>query len=84
MVKIEAEKILKYKDLIIEIMGMWNIKTKVIPVAIRANGTIWKSFRKYPHNISGKREIKELQKTSIFVTALSQSTYVQAQNTQRG
>jgi len=40
VVKIEAEKILKYKDLMIEILGMWNIKTKVIPVIIRATGTI--------------------------------------------
>jgi hypothetical protein len=40
MVKTEAEKILKYKDLIIEILSMWNIKTKVIPVIIGATGTI--------------------------------------------
>ena len=38
--KKEAEKILKYKDLIIEIQSMWNVKTKVIPVIIRATGTI--------------------------------------------
>jgi len=32
VVKKEAEKILKYKDLTIEIQNMWNVKTKVIPV----------------------------------------------------
>jgi hypothetical protein len=34
MIKKEAKKILKYKDLTIEIQGMWNVKTKVIPVII--------------------------------------------------
>ena len=28
----EAEKILKYRDLTVEIQGMWNVKTKVVPV----------------------------------------------------
>ena len=41
----EAEKILKYKDLIIEIKRMPNVKAKVIPVIIGATGTISKSFR---------------------------------------
>jgi hypothetical protein len=43
----EAEKILIYKDLTIEIQRIWNVKTRVIPVIIGANGTISKSFRKY-------------------------------------
>jgi len=38
----EAEKILKYKDLTIEIQRMWNVETKVNPVIIGANGTILK------------------------------------------
>ena len=42
----EAEQILKYKDLTIEIQRMWNVKTKVIPVIIGGTGTISKSFRK--------------------------------------
>jgi hypothetical protein len=46
MIKKEDEKILKYKDLTIEIQRMWNVNTKVIPVIAGASGTISKSFRK--------------------------------------
>ena len=69
MIKKEAEKILKYKDLAIEIQRMWNVKTKVIPVIIDTTGTISKAFRKYVSNIPGNCEVKELQKTDIFGTA---------------
>ena len=65
----EAEKILKYKDLTIEIQRMWIVKTKVIPVIIGATGTISKTFRKYVCNIPGNHEVKELQKTAILGTA---------------
>ena len=60
--KKEAENILKYKNLKIEIQRTWNIKTKVIPVIIGATGTILKSFRKYVSNIPGNHGVKELQK----------------------
>jgi hypothetical protein len=65
----EAEKILKYKDLIIEIQCMWNVKTKVTPIIIGAAGIISKSFRKYLSSMLGKHNIKELQKTAILGTA---------------
>jgi hypothetical protein len=45
VIKKEAEKILKYKDLTTEIQRMWNVKTKMTPVIIGATGTISKSFR---------------------------------------
>jgi len=32
VIKKEAEKILKYKDIITEIQRMWNVQAKVIPV----------------------------------------------------
>ena len=48
---------------------MWNVKTRVIPVIIRATGTISKPFRKYVSNIPGHHELRELQKTAILGTA---------------
>ena len=42
VIKKEAKKILKYKDLTIEIQRMWNVKRKVISVIIGATGTISK------------------------------------------
>ena len=69
VIKKEAEKILKYKDLTIEIQRMWKVKPRVIPVIIGATGTISKSFRKYISNIPENPEVKELQKTAILGTA---------------
>jgi len=69
VIKKEAEKILKYKDLTTEIQRMWNVKPKAIPVIIGVTGTVSKSFRKYVSNIPGKHEVKELQKTAILGTA---------------
>ena len=45
VIKKEDEKILKYKDLTIEIQRMWNVTTKVIPVIIGVTGTISKSLK---------------------------------------
>jgi len=69
VIKKGADKILKYKDLTIEIQRMWNVKTKMIPVIRGATGTISKSFRKYVSNIPGKHEVKKLPKTAILGTA---------------
>jgi hypothetical protein len=69
VIKKEAEKILKCKDLTIEIQRMWNVKTKVMPVIIWATGTTSKSLRKYVSKIPGKHEVKEQQKTAILGTA---------------
>jgi len=77
----EAEKILKYKDLTIEIQRMWNVKTKVIPVIIGAAGTISKSFRKYVSNIPGKHGVKGTTENSHIghCTHNSESTNVKVQ-----
>jgi hypothetical protein len=65
----ETEKILKYKDLTIEIQRMWNVKARVIPVITGATGTISRSFKKYVSDIPGNHDFKELQKTVILGTA---------------
>ena len=70
MIKKEAEEILKYKDLMIEIQHMWNVKAKVKLVIIGATGSISKSLRQYLSNIPGRHEIKALQKIAILGTAL--------------
>jgi hypothetical protein len=69
VIKKDAEKILKYKDLTTEIERMWNVKTNVLPVITGATGTISKSFIKYLSNIPGNLEVQELQKTAILGTA---------------
>ena len=45
------------------------MKAKVIPVVTRATVSTSKSLIQYFGNITGKQEIKELQKTAILVTA---------------
>ena len=69
VIKKEAEKILKYKELITEIQCMWNMKANVMPVITGATGTISESLRQYLSNIPGKHEIRELQKTATLGTA---------------
>jgi hypothetical protein len=60
MIKKEAGKILKFKDLIIRIKCMWNVKEK---------GTISESLRQYLSNIPGKHEFMELQTTAVLGAA---------------
>jgi hypothetical protein len=43
----EAEKILKYKDLTIEIQCMWNVKTRVIPVIIGDTSNNWSKWNHF-------------------------------------
>jgi len=65
----EVEKVFTYKDLILEIQSMWNLKAKMITVIKEATYTFPKSLRKYLSKIIRKHEIKEQQKTAIMGTA---------------
>jgi len=42
VIKTEAERILKYKDLTVEIQRMWNVEAKMIPVIM---GGDWNRFK---------------------------------------
>ena len=69
VIKKGAEKILKYKDLTIEIQRMWNVKNKGDSINNRRDWDYPKAFRKYVSNIPGNHQVKELQKTAILGTA---------------
>jgi hypothetical protein len=47
VIRKEVKRVLKCKDLKIEIQRMWNVKAEVIPVIVGATGTISKLIRKY-------------------------------------
>jgi hypothetical protein len=65
LMKKEAAKILKYKDLITEIHRMWNLRATVIPVIVGATGTISKSLSQCLSHVPGK----ELRKTATLGAA---------------
>jgi hypothetical protein len=65
VIKKEAKRIIKYKDITTEIPRVWNVKTSMLPVIIVATGTISKPFRKYLNNIAGRQDSKKLGETAI-------------------
>jgi len=67
VIKKDADKILKYKYLIIEIRRMWNVKAEVLPVLTGPTGTISKSLRQYLSNVPGKHEIKNCKKKKTAI-----------------
>ena len=81
-IKIEAERIVKYKGGIIEIQCMWNVTAKVVPIIRGATGTISESFRQYLRNVDRKHEIKGIQKNSHIghFTHTTESANVKVQN----
>jgi hypothetical protein len=81
----EAEKILKYKNLTIEIQRMWNVKATVIPVIIGATGTVSKSFRKYVSDIPGNLEGKGTTENSHIghCTHTAESANIKTQKSRR-
>ena len=58
----EVKKISKNKDLEIEINWMWNVKTKVAQVVVRALGTSRKDFEKGVELIPGRSNVSKITK----------------------
>jgi hypothetical protein len=54
VIKKESEKVLKHKDLIIEIQRMCNVKTTVIPVNNRGDWNHFKITQTVPEQHTGK------------------------------
>ena len=69
VVQKEAEKMLKYKSLCVEIQRMWNLKCTIIPIIIGATGIVTRSLRKNMEAVPGKHSIDSLQKTAMLGTS---------------
>jgi hypothetical protein len=59
----ENEKLNKYKDLEIEVIRMWKVRTKIVPFIIRALGTIKKGSYQNRHLLPFYPSAMELQIT---------------------
>jgi hypothetical protein len=77
VIKKQAENILKYKQLTIEIERTWDLNTKVIPVNMGKPETTSKSFRKYLSNTLGTARYQATTKNN---TRTSENTDVKVQN----
>jgi hypothetical protein len=65
----EAERKLKYKNLSIEILRMWNMKLFFIPVVIGATVIVSKRFKKILETIPGQHSIDSLKKPVVLGTS---------------
>ena len=70
VVQREVEKKLEYKSFCIEMLRMWNLKCKIVPVIIGATGIVTNGSRKNVEAVSGKRSVDSLQKTAVRGTSL--------------
>jgi len=52
-----------------EIQRMWNLKSTIVPVIIRATGIVTRSLKENLETILGKNSTDSLQKTAILGTS---------------
>ena len=70
VIKKEAEKITKYRDLEIEVQKCWNLrKVRTIPIVIGALGTVSKGLKEYMKNLAPNISMCTVQKTTLLGTA---------------
>ena len=65
----EFQKLSKYKDLEIEVIKMWKLKIKTIPVVIGTLGMTKKGTQNFINQIAGKPSLQEMQKIVLTSTA---------------
>ena len=65
----EFQKLSKYKDLEIEVIKMWKLKIKTIPVVIGTLGMTKKGTQNFINQIPGKPSLQEMQKIVLTSTA---------------
>jgi hypothetical protein len=77
----EAEKILKYKDLALEIQRMRNVKLNVLPVNNTGKWNDLKIIQKITEQYTGKARNQGTTENSRFghITSILESTYVKVQ-----
>ena len=66
VVQKEAEKMLQYKSLCIEIQRIWNLKCTIVPVIIGATGIKTRSLKKNLETLPGKHSIDSPRNTAIL------------------
>jgi len=76
----EAENIIKYKGLCIEIQRMWNMKCMIIPVITGATGIVAEGLKKNLEFIPGKHSVDTLPKTAVLGTSHIIRKVLQSEN----
>ena len=70
VIKKTAEKLVKYRDLEIEVQKCWGLrKVKTVPIIIGALGSVCTGQKQYLKELTKKIDFKILQKTALLGTA---------------
>ena len=64
-----AEKLAKYGDLRVEVSRMWQCRTQVVPVVLRALGTVHAGIARWLDIIPGHHNLQHLQKAVLLGSA---------------